>query len=114
MIQKGTTVVVGFNGRTVGTWVMEDSGESPGAEVTVIKGSNNSTLTKLISDPKKTYKATGILLAADLTAMAAAKIGDTISINSVSCMIESLDLSFGREAARASLTAVKEDSMTYT
>ena len=113
LAQKGTTVVVGFNGRVVGTWIMEDSGESPGADIKEIRGPQNAVVTKLITNPHKTYKATGVMLSADLTAMAAAKIGDAISINSVSCMILSLDLSFGTQDAKASLTAIKEDSMTY-
>jgi hypothetical protein len=114
LVQKGTTVVVGFNSRTVGTWIMQDSGESPGADIKEIRGPQNSVLTKLITNPHKTYKATGVLLSADLTTMAGAKIGDLVSINSVNCMLLSLDISFGAEDARATLTAVKEDSMTYS
>lgn len=114
LIQKGTSVVVGYNSRTVGTWIMQESGESPGADIKEIRGPQNAVVTKIITNPHKTYKATGVLLSADLTAMASAVIGGAISINSVSCMIASLDISYGAEDARASLTAVKEDSMTYS
>lgn len=114
LVQKGTTCTVGFNSRTVGTWIMQDSGEAPGAVIKEIKGPQGAVVTKLLTNPHKTYKATGVLLSADLTAMASAKIGDAISINSVLCMITSLDISFSAEDARATLTAIKEDSMTYT
>lgn len=114
LVQKGVTVVVGYNGRTVGTWIMQGSGESPDADIKEIRGPQNSVVTKIITNPRKTYKADGVLLSADLTTMAAAKKGDTVSINSVNCMLESLDISFSAEDARATLTAVKEDSMTYT
>ena len=114
LVQKGTSVVVGFNGRTVGTWTMSDSGESPGADIKDIRGPQNAVTTKLITNPHKIYKASGVMLSADLTTMAAAKIGDAVSINSITCMLLTLDISFGTEDAKASLTAIKEDSMTYT
>jgi len=114
LIQKGTSVVVGFNSRTVGTWIMQDSGESPQADIKSIKGPQGATVTKLITDPRKVYKATGVLLSADLATMAAAKIGDTVSFNSVNCMLTRLDISYQATDARGVLECVKEDSMTYS
>lgn len=114
MVQKGTTVVVGFNSVTFGTWIMESSSESPGADVTEIRGPQNATVTKLISNPHKIYEVSGVILSADLTTARAALIGGTVSINSVSCCIQSLKLDFGREAAKCTMTAIKEDSMTYS
>jgi hypothetical protein len=113
MVQKGTTVVVGFNGVTFGTWIMEDSSEAPGADIKEIRGANNSVVTKLISNPHVTYELTGIILSADLTTARAALIGGTVSVNSVSCMIQSLKLSYNREDAKCTMTVIKEAGMTY-
>lgn len=114
LVQKGISVVVGFNGITFGTWIMEDSGEAPEADITEIKGAQAAVVTKLIANPRAVYNVKGIILAADLTTARAALIGGTVSINSVSCMITSLKLTYGTEAARCEMSAVKEASMTYT
>ena len=114
VVQKGTAVVVGFNGVTFGTWIMDEAGEEPQADVEEIRDANNANVTILVSNPRKQYDVSGIILSADLTTARAALIGGTVSINSVSCRILSLKLSFGRLAAKCQITAVKESSMTYT
>lgn len=114
MVQVGTTVVVGLNGRTVGTWLVDSATEVSSSEVKEIRGANNSVVTKLISNPGRRYTVSGVLLSADLTTMEGAKIGDDISIDSVTCFLESVQLEFSREEAKCTVTAIKEDSMTYT
>lgn len=113
LVQKGTSVVVGFNGVTFGTWIMQGSGEEPMADVKEIRGPQNAVVTKLITNPKKQYNVSGVMLSADLTTARAAMIGSTVSINSVSCCIVSLKLSFDAQDAKCDMVAVKEDSMTY-
>ena len=114
LVQKGTSVVVGFNGVTFGTWIMQDSGEEPMADVKEIRGPQKATVTKLVTNPRKQYNVSGVILSADLTTARAALICGTVSINSVSCCIVSLKLTYNAQDARCDMTAVKEDSMTYT
>lgn len=114
LVQKGTSVVVGFNGVTFGTWIMQSAGEEPMADIKEIKGPQAATVTKLVTNPRKQYSVSGVILAADLTTARAALIGGTVSINSVSCMIVSLKLSFEAQDAKCDMVAVKEDSMTYS
>jgi len=114
LVQKGTTVVVGYNGVTFGTWIMQGSGEEPLADTKEIKGPQGATVTVLVINPRKQYTVNGVILSADLTAARAALIGGTASVNSTNCRILSLKLDFIAEDARCSMTVVKEDSMTYS
>ena len=114
MVQKGTTVVVGFNGRTFGTCLMEVASEEQVGEIKEIRGANNAAATKLISNPARRVTVEGILLSGDLTTVEALKRGDVASIDGISCMVEEVKISFNREEAKVSITAIKEDSMTYT
>jgi len=114
MVQQGTTVVVGFNDLTYGTCLMVTCGEEPTGEIKDIKGANNATVTKLISNPGKRYTVEGILLSADLTAARALKKGSSVTINAVVCMVEDVKIAVGTEEAKVTITAIKEDSMTYT
>ncbi|MEN6360043.1 MAG: hypothetical protein ABFD59_08305 [Smithella sp.] len=114
MVQKGTTVVVGFNGLTYGTCIMLTASQEATGEEKVIKGSNNATVTILESDPGEQYTVEGILLSADLTAARSLKKGDTVSINSVNCRCVSRSIGVGTEEAKVTITAIKEASMTYT
>lgn len=114
LVQKGTTVITGLNGVTYGTLINVEGGISPKADVEEIKGPQGATVTKLITNPRKEYSATGICLSADQIALEAAKIGDTASIDSVSGMLTDLDLSYGAGAMKAAVKTVREDSMTYS
>lgn len=114
MVQKGTSVVVGMNSLTYGTCLMQTASEERTDEIKEIRGANNAVVTKLISNPGKRYTVEGVLLSADLTAARALKRGDAVSINSVSCMVEDVKIGVGLEEAKVTITAIKEDSMTYT
>jgi len=114
LVQKGTTVVVGLNGVTYGTLVQVEGSISPKADIEDIKGPQNATVTKLITNPRKEYSVSGICLSADQTALEGMKIGDTASIDAVSGMVTDLDLKYSGSAMKAELKTVKEDSMTYS
>lgn len=112
-VVKGSCVI-GYNGRTYGTLLQVDSSEEPIGDIKEIRGAQNAVVAKIITNPGKKYKVSGVLLSADLTAIASMKKGDTVSINSVSAMVESASLEFSGTEAKATIEAVKEDSMTYT
>ena len=119
IVQKGTAVAVGFNGRDGSaadlgaTWIMEDSSEEPTANVTTINDADNAPVTKLISGPGKRYVITGILPTADLAVVEALIIGSVVTIDGSNCMVESAQLNFVREAVKATVTALS-DGITYT
>jgi ribosomal protein S8E len=114
IVQKGTSVVVGFNGLTYGTCIMIQSSEEPVADMNEIRGSKNEVVAKIYSNPGRRYTVEGVLLSADLTAARALIKGSTVSINSVSCCVEDVKISVGTLEAKVTITAIKEDSMTYT
>jgi hypothetical protein len=114
LVQKGTSVVVGYNGMTYGTLFQVEGNASPMADIEEIKGPQGATLTFLITNPRKEYKVSGICLSADQTAVEAMKIGDAVSIDSVSCILTGLDLSYSAGAMKATITAVKYDAVTHS
>ena len=114
LITKGTACVVGYNGNTYGGFLQAEGTASPMADIEPIKGAQGATVTWLITDPRKEYKVTGICVSSDQSALEAAKIGDVISIDTVACMLTGLDLSYSAGAMRASITAIKHDSVTHS
>jgi hypothetical protein len=113
MVQIGTEVVVGFNGLTYGTCIMETASQEATGDTKVIRGPNNATITILESDPGEQYTVEGILLAADLTAARALIKGADVTINGVVCRCLTRSIGVGREEAKVTITAIKEAGMTY-
>lgn len=112
MVQKGTTVLVGFNSMTLSGVVMETVSPEITADIKEIRGENNAVMTKLLSNPKKTI--TFECVVTTLSTFNTVKTGDAITINTVAYMVESAKPTYSREETKWSVTAVKEDSMTYT
>lgn len=114
MVIKGTVVTVAFAGNTHASLIMEAVDVSPIAEIKPIKGENNATTTKIISDPGKKMTLEGVVIAAGVATLQGYKKGDAVTINSVSWMIDDISIKYGKEEAKCTLSVVKEDSMTYT
>lgn len=121
LVQKGTSVTVGFGSNTNANLIMQAVGESVGeADMKEIAGEQGAAITNLFTNPRKRIRLTGVLLdtgglAAEIKAVRDLIVGSTISINSVNCMVDETPvIEFGAEEARVSIVAVKEDSMTYT
>jgi len=114
LAQKGTSVVVGYNGMTYGGMFQVEGSASPMADVEQIKGPQGATLTWLITDPRKEYKVSGVCLSADQTAVESMKIGDAVTIDTVACQLTNLELSYSAGAMKATITAVKYDSVTHS
>jgi hypothetical protein len=68
----------------------------------------------LISDPGKKLVLEGTVIAAGLSALQSLIKGSAVTVNSVSWMVEDISIKGSKEEAKATLTLVKEDSMTYT
>ncbi len=121
LVQKGTSVTVGFGSNTNANLIMQAVSESVGeADMKSIPGEQGADITNIFQNPRKTIRLTGVLLNAasndaELKAVRDWIIGTTLSVNSVNCMIiASPTIEFGAEEARVSVQVIKEDSMTYT
>jgi len=105
--QKGTLVEIGFQGVTYAGFRLDDSSEKPTAELGFIADDNDNDATMLISDVGREYTINGIIKAAgtELATLRTMAIGDFITINSVVCMVDAVDLKFQRLEATGSITA---------
>lgn len=102
---------IGIGGYTYTGYVVEEAEHEAFAEVEPIKNEDNETETKIISDPGT--RVTLNVLGKSGSTLESVGIGDTVSINSVSMMAERVTQRRSRGVLRATITAVKEDSMTY-
>jgi hypothetical protein len=93
---------------------MEAVDSKPDADIKVIKGENNATTTKIISDPRKTLVLEGTIIAAGVATLTGFKKGDAVTVNTVSWMIDDISIKYGKEEAKCTLSLIKEDTMTYT
>ena len=112
MVQKGTTVIVGFNGFTYTGAIMDSVSRKPIGDIKEIRGENNAVTTKLISNPG--FEVSVEVIVTSLAAFNAIKKGDLFTINSVGYMVTDADGKYSREEVKWSISAIKEDSMTYT
>lgn len=112
MVQKGTAVIVGFNGFTYSGAIMDDVSRKPTGDIKPIRGENNAVCTKLISNPG--FEIMVQVIVTTLASFNTIKKGDAFTINSVTYMVEEAEGKYSREEVKWTITAVKEDSMTYT
>lgn len=110
--QKGESLIVGIGAYTYTGHIVEDVTVKSSAEVEKIKSEDNETTTRLISDPMKEITLSVIMKTGAGTD--ALVIGAAITINSVAYCIDSVEVKRTRSAAKATITASKEASMTYT
>ena len=118
LVTVGTAVATGFNGNTNTNILMQAVTESMGdATIKEIPGEQGATVTKLATNPHYRIRLTGVVLAAgtELATLEAMKKGDTLSVNSVNCMINSdISIEMSAEEARVTIEVINEDSMTYS
>ena len=121
LVQKGTSVTVGFNGNTNTNLIMQAVSETVGeADMKSIASAQGADVTNIFTNPRKRIRLSGVLLNAatndaELKAVRDWIVGTTLSVNAVNCMIvESPTIEQSAEEMRVTVTVVKEDSMTYT
>ena len=112
--QVGQAVEVAFNGVVYTDFQMEDSGEVITGDIDEIRSDDNDMVTKLISNKGHRYRLTGVIKAdgTELVTLQAIVKGATLTVNSVACMVEEIDISFSRLATRATITVI-DDAITY-
>lgn len=113
--QKGSAVVVAFNSVTYSDFQMDDSSEAIIGDIDEIRNDDNDMATKLISNKGHRYKLTGVIKAAgsELATLKGLVKGDALTVDGTACMVEDVEISYSRLAARATITVV-DDAITYT
>lgn len=110
--QVGTAVKVGFANNTLTGYVMNGFTRESTGEQKVIKDENNATQTILVSDEGERITFDAIVL--NTGSLTMVDVGATVTINSVVYRVESYVIESQREETILRVTAIKEDSMTYT
>jgi len=108
IVQKGTSVIVGFAGHTYAGLSMEQVSKEQTGESKTILDENNEPVTILISDLGRRYTLRGIVIPATWTAP---DVGSTVTVNSVACRVESYSEESSGTEKRISMTVISEDSM---
>lgn len=109
--QKGTSLTIGFDGNTYTGIFMEAATKEQTGTQKVIKDEDNASVTVLIEDLGIRRTLRGVVKA---SGWVEPRQGDAITINSVKHRVESISTEYSAEEARISLTAIKEDSITYS
>ena len=113
LVQKGTSVTVGFNGNTNTNLIMQAVSETVGeADMKSIQSVQGADVTNIFTNPRKRIRLSGVLLNAatndaELKAVRDWLVGTTLSVNSVNCMIvESPTIEQSAEEMRVTVTVV--------
>jgi len=112
LVQKGTSVVVGFGNITYTGILAQSGGRKNSATMDKIKSETAGTVTYLITNQKKEITVTGVITGAGtIAAIRALAPGDVVTIDSVACYILDIDMKLSAKQAEVTLNLVKP---TYT
>ena len=113
LVQKGTTVVVGFNNATYTNFIMQDAGEKTSADVDEILDESADAATFLFTDQTLSFTLTGVIKSTFLATVQGLIPGGTITVNSVACIITDVDIKVGAKQSEATITCEKPTEFTY-
>jgi hypothetical protein len=113
LVQKGTSVVVGFNGVTYTNFIMQDAGEKLSADKDEILDESGDTATYLFTDKIKMLTLTGVVKGTTLATVQGLIPGGTITVNTVAYIITDVDLKVSAKQVEATITCEKPDEFTY-
>ena len=115
LIHGTNSFAIGLQGYTYSNVKVRNATLEPCSEEKLITGEQKETLEVLIVNPGDRVKLTGAVLAAALSDIQDVKKGDAISINGVSMCVEDFSCKYiPAGEIMFDVTAIKEDSMTYT
>lgn len=110
-VQKGTSLKIGF-ATTWTNYIQQSMARSATGEQDVIKDEDNATTTVLVSDLGERIKVDAIVKSTgSLTPPAK---GSTFAYGGVNYRVEDTEVTEVAGAAKVTVTAIKEASMTYT
>lgn len=120
VVQKGTTLKVGFGNFAYTGYVPEDGlrWRKPAGNQEDVTDENGAMLTKILMDPRQEFDM-DLIIKDTGGSITPPKQGDTIAFtdpanNALSVMCNSAEVSFARGASKLTMSLVKEDSMTYS
>ena len=102
----GTTVLVGFSGETVSGIIRDSQDIDTTADIEYIRSEDNEEGTALVSN-----KGQRITVEGTCTTAVTIKKGDTVTINSVSMLVEEAKIRESRLATRFTSTGYKPDGL---
>ena len=116
-VQTGETLKIGFGSAAYTGFILEAYEVESDGDEELIVDENGAMATVITFDPKKRYRLEMILKAA--ASLEPPAKNSTITItnsggDSVAARCESFRVAHSKGATRASVTLVKESSMTYT
>jgi hypothetical protein len=123
LVQKGTTVQVGFGGNTHSSLAMQQATEDTGrANVKTILSEQGAAATHLITNPTRGVRLTGVLLGSQIATVRALKMGDVVtlthtktagSVATAYFISAPPELELAADEARVTLTLIKQEAWTH-
>ncbi len=118
IVQKGTTLKIGYGSLAYTGFVPRDWTHTPTGEQKEIKGTDNQTMTVLVENLGDQHSGSLLILDASGSITPPAK-GSTVTLTppggtSTNYRCVDSSVTFGPEEAILNLTIIKEASMTYS
>jgi hypothetical protein len=117
LVQKGTTVSVGFHSLTNANLIMQVASRTPTATIKPILGEQGAAVTEIYTDPGTEWTLTGVVknsgAEAEYEALKALIKGSAITVDSIPARVEDISLDVGAEETRCTIKAVKKDAITH-
>lgn len=118
IVQKGTTLKIGFGSAAYTGFVLQSLTREQTGEQKVLKDVNNATMTVLVEDLGDRYSFSALILDATGSIVPPA-VGSTITITNPSNVstvgrVESASVQHTAEESILNVTLIKEASITYT
>lgn len=113
LVQKGTGVVVGFSGVTYTNFIMQDAGEKTQADKDEILDESGDTVTYLFTDKTQLFTLTGVIKGTFLATVQGLIPGGTLTVNSVVCIINDVDIKVSAKQTECTITCEKPEEFTY-
>jgi len=110
--QLGTTVLVGFMGHTYTAVIMDSAKLAVTGDQDEIRSEDNETCTVIVSNKGTQIDFSGVIKGSTVVTPPAK--GSSVTVNSVIYRVLDSSVEYSRLAAKLTVSAIKEDSMTYT
>jgi hypothetical protein len=117
LVQKGTTVSVGFHSLTNANLIMQSASRTPTATIKAILGEQGAAVTEIYTDPGTDWTLTGVVqntgAEAEYAALKALIKGSAITVDSIAARVDDITLEVGAEETRVTIKVVKKDGITH-
>lgn len=115
LVQKGTTVAVGFQGNTNADMIMQAFNRGVLGSVNEIPGEQGATVTEIYTNPGRSIELQGVVKGSTGYANLAALIrGSGLTVNAIACRVDDVTLAGSAQECRVTIRCTKLDSMTHS